>query len=151
MRHLLVTVLVFGLLAFAACGGDDSGGLSKKDYIAQADAICKKANQSETDAGAAGATGEIEKRVLEAVVAIDRDAVAKVRTLEVPQEDADKVKKIVSDLAAVHATRRDQLAAVRSGDGRAESKAQNAFFTASSDLGASAGAYGLTWCQALGY
>ena len=33
----------------------------------------------------------------------------------------------------------------------AESDAENAFFTASSDIGVSAGAYGLTHCQALGY
>ena len=156
MRPPLITLLLLGLLSLAvpACGGDDDddgGGLSKEEYITQADAICKEADQRESEAGAPGATGEIKTRVLEDVVAIDGEALAELRQLEAPEEDADEVAQIVSDLEAVHSTREDQLAAVQSNDTQAESDAENAFFTASTDLGASAGAYGLTSCQALGF
>jgi len=156
MRHVLLMVLLLGFLSLAvsACGGDDDGaaggGLSKEDYIAKADAICKAADQRETEADAPGATGQIETSVLEDVVAIDGKALADLRQLKAPENDA-KAAKVVSDLGALHAARKDQLAAVRGKDTRAESDAKNAFFTASGDLGVSAGAYGITFCQALGF
>ena len=154
MRRLLVTALLLGLasLAISACGGDDDegGGLSKDEYITQVDAICEEADQRETDAGAPGATGEIKTNVLEEVVAIDGEALADIQELEAPEDDEDAAK-VVSDVEAVVSTREDQLEAVRAKNPGAESDAENAFFAASSDLGASAGAYGLTHCQALGF
>ena len=47
----LAVIGVGALLAaavFAGCGGDDSGELSKEDYIAQADEICAEFNESST-------------------------------------------------------------------------------------------------------
>lgn len=157
MRHLLVTVLLLGLvsLAVSACGDDDDdgggGGLSKEEYTTQADAICKAADQKETEAGAPGAVAEIKPSVLEDLVAIDGEALADLRALEAPDGDEDEVAKIVSDLEAVHSAREDELAAVRAKKTGAESDARAAFQTASSDLGVSAGAYGLTSCQGLGF
>ena len=94
-----ITLLLLGLLSLAvpACGGDDDddgGGLSKEEYITQADAICKEADQRESEAGAPGATGEIKTRVLEDVVAIDGEALAELRQLEAPEEDAERWRRL---------------------------------------------------------
>jgi Flp pilus assembly protein TadD len=135
----------------AACGGDDGDRLSKEEFIAKADAICKAANQRETAAGAPGAVLEIKQGVLEKMVPNLRKALADLRELEAPEGDEDKVAKIVSDLEHVHSGRKDQLAGARANNSRAESEGQKAFIDASTDLGASAGPYGLTYCQALGF
>ena len=178
MRRFLVTALLLGLLSVAvsACGDDDEddgggssatttstttgtstsggsgGGLSKEEYIAEADALCKAADRRETEAGAPGATLDaIKPSVLEDMVANLTETVADLRQLEAPEGDEDAVAKIVSDLERVLSARADQLAATRANDSRAEDEAQNEFVTASTDLGASAGAYGLTHCQTLGF
>lgn len=156
MRHLLTTVLVVGLasIATSACGGDDDdgGGLSKEDYIAQADAICEEANKSETDSGVPPAGVPIDDpEVQQTLVTILRDTVADLRALKAPEGEEADAAKVISHLEAARAAREDQFAASRAKDSDAESKAENEFFTASQDLGASAGAFGLTHCQALGF
>jgi hypothetical protein len=93
---------------------------------------------------------EIEDpRVQRTTVAGLRDTLADLRELEVPMGDEARVAKIISSLERVRTARKDQFTAARAGDGPAQTENEQAFFTASQDLGAIAGSYGLTYCQAL--
>jgi hypothetical protein len=150
----LLACLALVAAGYNGCGGDDGGGgVSKEDYTAEADAICQKANQRETKSGAPGpdAGVEIKPRAQRAIVAGVRDTLADLRELEAPEGDEDKVAEIVSSLERVHATREEQFAAARANDSAAETKAERAFITASQDLGAIAGSYGMAYCQSLGF
>jgi hypothetical protein len=155
MRHRVIGTLLVVAAGFAGCGGDedDRGGrLSKEAYISKADAICEEANQRETESGVPAAGVEIDDpRVQRSMVALLRDTLADLRELEVPEGDDARVGKIISSLEGVLTAREDQFRAARASDGPAETEAESAFFTASQDLGASAGSYGLTHCQALGF
>ena len=158
MRHLLAKALAVGLLslAIAGCSGDDDendgGGLSKEDYIAQADAICQDAEAREMEAGLPPPGGPIDSpRLQKEIVAIARDTLADLEALEPPEGDEEDVAKIVSAVERVADTREKQFKAARAGDSGAETEAESDFFTASQDLGASAGAYGLTSCSGLGF
>lgn len=44
--HIVAAPLVGIALVLAGCGGGDDEGLSKADYVAQADAICQKADDA---------------------------------------------------------------------------------------------------------
>jgi pyruvate/2-oxoglutarate dehydrogenase complex dihydrolipoamide acyltransferase (E2) component len=85
------------------------------------------------------------------MVKILRETLADLRELEAPEGDEDTVAKIIASLEDAGAAREDQFAAARANDGPAESKAKSTFITASQDLGASAGAFGMTHCQSLGF
>jgi hypothetical protein len=154
MRHRVIGTLLVVAAGFSGCGGDDddSGGLSKEAYIAKADAICEKANQRETNSGVPPGGQEIEDpRVQRSMVAGLDDTLAALRELEVPEGDSARVAKINSSLERVLTARKDQFTAARAGDGPAQTENEQAFMTASQDLGAIAGSYGLTHCQALGF
>ena len=155
MRHPVIVTLLVVAAGFAGCGGDDDDSgrrLSKEDYIAKADAICEEANQRESTSGVPAGGLEIDDpRVQRSMVAGLRDTLADLRELEVPEGDEARVAKIISSLEGVLTARKDQFSAARAGDGPAQTEAERAFFTASQDLGAIAGSYGLTHCQALGF
>jgi hypothetical protein len=155
MRHPVIGALLVVAAGFAGCGGDDddSGGrLSKEAYIAKTDAICEVANQRETKSGVPAGGLEIDApRVQRSMVAGLRDTLADLRELEVPEGDEARAAKIISSLERVLTARSDQFRAARANDGAAQTAGERAFFTASQDLGALAGSYGLTHCQALGF
>ena len=126
--------------------------------IAKANAICEEANRSETNSGlTAGPAIEDQRdqlarpRLQRRVVTILRETLADLRELEAPEGDEARAAKITSSLEHVLTAREDQFAAARANDGSAETKAENAFFTASTNLSASAGSYGLSHCQGLGF
>jgi hypothetical protein len=155
MRHPVIGTMLVVAAGFAGCGGDDddSGGtLSKEAYIAKADAICEEANQRETKSGVPAGGLEIDDpRVQRSMVAGLRDTLADLRELEAPEGDEARVAKITSSLEQVLTARNNQFRAARASDGPAQAEAERDFFTASQDLGAIAGSYGLTHCQALGF
>jgi hypothetical protein len=155
MRHPVIGTMLVVAAGFAGCGGDDddSGSrLSKEAYIAKADAICEQANQRETKSGVPAGGREIDDpRVQRIVVAGLRETLADLRELEVPEGDEAEVAKAISSLKRVLGARTDQFRAARVSDGAGQTEAEQAFFTASQDLGAIAGSYGLTHCQALGF
>ena len=154
MRHPVIGALLVIAAGFTGCGGDgnDDGRLSREAYLTKADTICKEANQRETESGVPAGGQEIDDpRVQRSMVAGLRATLADLREFEVPEGDEAKVAKIVSSLEGVLKARRDQFRAARAGDGPAQTEAESAFVRASQDLGGSAGSYGLTHCQALGF
>jgi hypothetical protein len=155
MRYRVIATLLVVAAGFAGCGGnddDDGGDVSREAYIAKADAICERANQRETESGVPAGGQEIEDpRVQRIVVTGLRDTLADLREHEAPKGDEARVAKVISSLERVLTARDNQFKAARAGDGPAQTAAERAFFTASQDLGAVAGPYGLARCQALGF
>jgi hypothetical protein len=154
MRHRVIGTLLVVAAGSAGCGGDSDdseAGPSKDAYITKADAICKTANQRETESGVPAGGLEIEDpRVQRSMVAGLRATLADLQELDVPEGDEARVSKVISSLERVLTARDDQFRAKRASDGPAQTEAEQTFFTASQDLGAVAGSYGLTHCQALG-
>ena len=166
VHRLVLNVLVLGALAFAvpACGGDDdeggSGGgtttgaatAANTDFVAQADAICEKANNAETAAGIPPGGAEIEDPdSLKGAVAAVRRAAADLKALEPPAGDEEKVAEMLAAIQTIIKSRGAQYAAMRAKNSDAETDAETEFFEASQDLGVIAGSLGLTQCQGLGF
>jgi hypothetical protein len=98
--HLLIA-LALGASVLGGCGDDDDENgeaLSKPEYIAQADAICKKANDDfnalfETDfpVTQGGVTGFFEK-----AAAVTRTQIEDLRALEPPEADREEIEKLLA-------------------------------------------------------
>jgi hypothetical protein len=85
-RRLGLLLVVIATAAAAACGGGGGGDrLSKEEYIAQADAICKEANQK-IDALGEPTLENFDQYIADAEK-IARDQLAKLRSLSPPAED----------------------------------------------------------------
>ncbi|MEV4419194.1 hypothetical protein AB0L40_04365 [Patulibacter sp. NPDC049589] len=105
--HLFAAPLIGAVLIFAGCGGDDDKGLSKADFITQADAICQKANdQLDKDATAAvtalgtdSPTPEQLKTIATDVALPNLDKqVTDLKALDAPKDDKDTVDALVASL-----------------------------------------------------
>lgn len=111
--RLWVTVLAVLCAAVAAgCGGDDDSGgeaSTRAAYIAQGDAICRKANaeiaatnarinQIERSATSAGQALKEAAPLLQQTADDQRASVAEFRALSAPAEDEAQVEKIVAGI-----------------------------------------------------
>ena len=86
----------------SACG--DSGGVSKGEYLAQAKAVCRKGNETLTEAsnavfakvppGQKLSDPEIERFVRQTVIPTIRDQVTQLRALPPPKGKKGEVEKI---------------------------------------------------------
>lgn len=87
-RRAAAAVAAFALAGVAAgCGGGGGGDrLSKEEYIAQADAICKQANE-EIDALGEPATLEEIVTLAASAIKIQEESLAELRALKPPEED----------------------------------------------------------------
>lgn len=104
-------LVVAGLALWgSACGGDDddSEGISKADYLAQAKVICQKGNKALTSAsndvfaklapGQKLSDPEIEDFVRKTVIPTIRDQVSQLRALPPPKGEKKHVEEIYSEL-----------------------------------------------------
>ncbi len=87
-RRAAAAVAALALAGVAAgCGGGGGGDrLSKEEYIAQADAICKQANE-EIDALGEPATLEEIVTLAASAIEIQEESLAELRALKPPEED----------------------------------------------------------------
>lgn len=95
-------LLLVPVLLLTACGGGsaDVGSISKADYIAQAEAICMKANTEQAALTTPTAINALAPYVSR-IVAIADEATTSLQKLEVPKADAaDLQKKVLSPLQA---------------------------------------------------
>ena len=154
------TLLALVAIAAAApgCGGGDgdSGGdaLSKEDYVAQADAICAKANKQETalDPGGLGwhygpKFGDAE--FLSEFNDAARAALRRLKALAPPEEDAGTADDALAAIKRQIDAMDEQIAALRAGDRARESEIVNEYELAYGDLARAAGMLGLSECQGL--
>ena len=95
-------LLVALLLVAAACGGSSYTGLSKPDFVKQADAICT--TDSDKVAGLLASAGhtptidQVKTVYTQSLVPIFRDEVAKLRALKPPKADRARIKAMLDDL-----------------------------------------------------
>ena len=136
---MLVPLFVVAFLGIAGCGGDGSSAPSEEEYIAEADAICQKADD-ELAATVESTFGSEEPTRQQVVAFVEDELVPSIegqldelRSLTPPEGDEDAVNAIYDALDQdIEAVAENPAAAV-------ESPA----FVESSRL---AGEYGLTAC-----
>ena len=117
-RSLACTALVLPLLLLTACsGGGDEGDGGKAAYLAEAEAVCTKANDAQAAATVPAAPDAIPAYVRQ-VVTIAGDASAELDALEAPQADeAELEEKFLAPLreqvglGEAYATKVEQTAA----------------------------------------
>lgn len=125
MRSRMITLPLVALaLAASGCGGDDdSPGPAKADYINKADAICTAENASgekETAAavakfgGARPTDAQATKLVTDLLLPNAEKQLAKLRSLEKPKADVERIDAIYDDIAAgIAAARKDPLSLLK--------------------------------------
>jgi hypothetical protein len=154
MRRAATLLALLALAAAAGCGGEDEG-LSKEDYVAEADAICAEANKEETalDPGGLGwhygpkfGDAEFLSEFSEAGGA----ALRRLQALEPAEGEAGTADEVIASIKRMAGAMEDQIAALRAGDRAGESEIVNEYELAYSDLARAAGVLGLTQCQGLG-
>src|SRR3954469_5177890 len=103
-RHLTMAGLAALTLFAAGCGGGDdksssstSGGLSRDDYVAQADKICKTANDKILSVRAPQNAKEVVAYVKVALPQIDT-AVAKLKALDAGDDVKADAAKLIANL-----------------------------------------------------
>ena len=89
----IVALGISAFLCLAAC----SSGPSKEDYIAQADEICAEAGAAGEALGIPENEREFNENVEEATQ-ITLDAIAQLRRLEPPEEDAEVIETIYNNM-----------------------------------------------------
>ena len=151
-------VTITALTGFAGCGGDDGDeGLSTEEYIAKADAICQKADKEQAavrgkDGAGKGPYGDnfSDTAFLSSYNAATKDALKRLKALDAPEGERKAVRQVLSGIEGSVAAIDEQTAALRAKDKPKQSKANQDFQRSYGDIQASAGALGLTQCQALG-
>jgi len=108
---LLASVLAVALMA-AGCGGDDDNGdattasLTKPEWIAKADAVCKQGNQqinqaaSQTFGKQEPSDSEVQQFQTDTVLPNVQSQVDQIRALGAPSGDEDQVNKILDTVQA---------------------------------------------------
>jgi hypothetical protein len=94
MRRAWVGGVVAAGLLLAACGG--GGGLSKADYVQQANAVCRQAAARIAALDVARSEVEDLPRVAGEVVAVQRTALDKLKAIKAPKEDRTEIAKWIA-------------------------------------------------------
>jgi hypothetical protein len=109
MRRL--SLLVLPVLLLAACGGGSS--LSKSEYVAQAEAICKDTNK-QIDALSTPTDPASFQKLIEDSIKIADSATSRIKALDPPSDDkADLQKKVIEPLESQVKEARSYLAKVK--------------------------------------
>lgn len=139
------------IFAAAGCGSDDKP--SRDEFISKGKAICAAAEE-ERDAieGAAGHTAGEESEdpaLLKRLNDASRDAIAKLKALETPEEEREGLQNLIAAAEQEAAVTDDLIAALKAKDREAQQRALNRQGTASDDVGLAAGATDLAGCESL--
>jgi hypothetical protein len=103
-RVLLTCLLALGLASLlASCGGGDGDAPSKSEYIAQVDKICKSYNEKAANlarGASSSPTGQDFQSIFRKFVPIVDERIDKVRAVEKPEGDEERLNAIYDDAAA---------------------------------------------------
>lgn len=160
--RLLIPALVALALAVAGCGGGEGGGTAaaqpsraEAGYVAQADAICKRANEEEAALVVEDDASWIldeqfdDPEFLETFTAVGARAVERLRDLEPPAEDREQAAAMMAALDRMTEALQDRAREVSRGRGRRAAELRNQYVSGYSDLVVAAGPLGLSECQGL--
>lgn len=121
----LAAPLIAVALAFAGCGGGDDEGLSKAEYVKQADAICQKASdQLDKDSQAAVQALGTDSPTDEQLAKIATDVaipnlekqLSDLKALAAPKDDESTVDALYSDVGgAIAKVKADPVSLINSG------------------------------------
>ena len=147
-----VAVLSAAVLSVAGCGGDDAP--SEEEYIAEADAICLKADkrQAAVEKGIKGGiygSAFSDEKFLSRYNAVTQDALKQLSALEAPEGEQKAVDDVLAAVESSVAAVDKRISALRSGDRPKQSEAQQDFERAYGNVAAAAGAIGLSRCQGM--
>jgi hypothetical protein len=92
IRVLALAALAVVAALAAGCGGGGGDRLTKEDYIAKADAICKSANEK-LDALPAPESLEDVASLADDAIAIQEDALSQLRDLKPPEADEARLNE----------------------------------------------------------
>lgn len=98
VRRSLLSGLLLGVLVLAGCGGGGGGGeerLTKEEWIAQADAICKRAAQEIDALGTPQSLDEVAELAAKASE-IGRRELGEIRALQPPEEDEATIEEMLA-------------------------------------------------------
>ena len=152
-RAAAASLVTIAVLSVAGCGGDDDDEApSKQEFIAQADAICQKADKEQAAAGKSPAYGDnfSDPAFLSSYNAATKDALKRLKALDAPESERKAFSEVLSAVERSVAAIERQLAALRAKDTPKQSEANRDWITSYGDIQASSGAFGLTRCQGLG-
>jgi hypothetical protein len=152
-RFIVAAVLAAATLS--ACGGDDTAPAAKTPdphaaFVAEADAICKTANDKEAALGAEGPGWMFTEQFddaefLAAFNNAGRVALADLRKLDPPAEDRARMRVMTDALGRMVAALDSRLEILRAGKGQNDAIVE--YERGYSDLVAAAGPLGLSECQ----
>ena len=154
-RTGLIVAAVIAAATLTACGADDAAPAAKTPdahaaFVAEADAICKTANDKEAALGAEGPgwmfTEQFDDaRFLEAFNDAGRVALGDLRKLDPPVEDRARMKVMTDALGRMVAALDSRLEVLRAGKGKHDAVIE--YERGYSDLVTAAGLLGLSDCQ----
>lgn len=157
--NLPVAIVIGAALALAGCGG--SGGVSKSQYVAKADAICKAAaaktaplinhiatagvsllsGSASTARQVAGVVGQLRT--------VAAGALAQLRALAQPSGDHAAIEKFLTPLSSVVGTIGTARTALSNGQAVQALGALQGLQTVAQQLATAAKAYGLHACESV--
>ena len=153
-RLALSVAVAVAVAVLAGCGGGDDGP-TKKEYVAQADAICDAADKKEAPLGAPSPGDREDPKFYDANFqtrfnAISRDALRKLSALESPEDDRAAAGDLTSALEAIIAGLDARIAALRRGDVSGAAATLTNWERGIFNLQSASASLGLTRCQAVG-
>jgi hypothetical protein len=147
---------VLAAAAVAGCGGDDSGELSKDEFIAQADQICADFNES-ADADQQEFESLLDQGDFEAAAdsfdqtaADSEEALAELEALQPPAEDQETIDEWLAILGEQPALAQEFSDALRAEDVQAINALGPEVQRLDADSDAIADEYGLVDCGSAG-
>jgi hypothetical protein len=153
-RAGFIVAAAIAAATLSGCGGDAPPAAKTADphaaFVAEADAICKTANDKEAALGAEGPGWMFTKQFddtefLAAFNDAGRVALGDLKKLDPPAEDRARMKFVTDALGRMVAALDSRLEVLRAG--RGESDAVREYERGYSDLVAAAGPLGLSECQ----
>ena len=154
-RAALIVAAVIAAATLTACGGDDTAPAAKAAdahaaFVAEADAICKQANDKEAALGAEGPGWMFSEQYddaefLAAFNDAGRLALGDLKKLDPPAEDRARMKAMTDALGRMVAALDSRLEVLRAG--KNESDAVRDYESGFLDLVTAAGPLGLSECQ----
>ena len=146
MSSRVLAVLV-GASVIAGCGGGGGGGkaLSREEFVAKADAICKDVNRQEATLSPGTAPYDVQDPAIIARLSANaRKALVRLKALKPREEDREAVAAVLTPMGRMIAAADARAASLKAGK---RFTASDEWEKAYTDLATAAATLGLTQCQ----